>query len=356
MSLNTPSNPFIDGPYVLPISPGPTVFPVQMVDPGNPSVLIWELTPVGASTVNSHTLQNLIEVSYIRTANEVLYQGFNNLDNAITTSTNTLNTLQQIQTLHNAVYTRSLSAFPFHYDSAYGSRDDYMKEYNRLASAYYGQPIIPDFIFKSAGAQGMDGTGRLLYSSFSKFSSDMKVARMQLSDNVHMLSGQLSPADLANPNSLYATAKKVLDEMPPLTGPSSGPNYVDTKLWILDGYSISSGQDLAQTTPQLVSGTTGRITPGGTVINPLNESGVLVNPLGSGYLGSQASRNNAAIAGNIQQSITFAITAAQSLNDTQKEKVRQFLFVFEEYYKSAATILATITRIIEKMAQGVRPS
>lgn len=355
MSLNTPQNPFAYGPYVLPISPGPVAVPIITYNTSNPSVPIYLLTPVGASTVNSHTLQSLIEVSYIRTANEVLYQGFNGLDRAITTTTNMLNTLKQIQTLHNAIAVSSLSAFPFDYKSEYGSMEEYTKMYNRLASAYYGTPIIPDFIFRSAGAQGLDGNGRLLYSNFAQFSSDMKVARQQLSNNIVMLSGQMSSADRSNPNSLYATAKKVLEGFPPLNGPS-GPTYVDAKLWVLDGYSISKGQDLAQTNPQLVSGTTGRITPGGTIINPLNSSGILVNPLGSGYLGSQGSRNNSALAGNIQQNITFAITAAQSLNDTQKQKVQQFLFVFEEYYKSAAAILSTITRMIEKMAQGIRPS
>lgn len=355
MSLNTPQNPFAYGPYVLPISPGPVSLPIVTYNPSNPSVSLYLLTPSAASAVNSHTLQNLIEVSYIRTANEVLYQGFNGLDKAVTTTTNTLNTLKQVQTLHNAIAVSSLSAFPFDYKSEYGGRDEYMAMYNKLASAYYGIPLIPDFIFRSAGAQGLDGKGRLLYSNFAQFSSDMRIARQQLSNNVLMLSGQLSPADLADPNSLYATAKKVLNDMPPLQG-VSGPNYVDTKLWILDGYSISKGQDLAQSAPQLVSGTTGRITPGGSIINPLNSSGVLVNPLGSGYLGSQGSRNNAAIVGNVQQNITFAITAAQSLNDTQKEKVQQFLFVFEEYYKSASAILSAITQMIEKMAQGIRPA
>lgn len=57
--------------------------------------------------------------------------------------------------------------------------------------------------------------------------------------------------------------------------------------------------------------------------------------------------------GEIQQTITFAITAAQSSNDSQKTKVQQFMFIFEEYYKSAAAILAKITEIIEKIAQGI---
>lgn len=57
--------------------------------------------------------------------------------------------------------------------------------------------------------------------------------------------------------------------------------------------------------------------------------------------------------GQYQQNITFAITAGQSLNDTQKESVRNYLFLFEEYYKSASAILQKITQIIERMAQGL---
>ncbi|MBA3957383.1 MAG: hypothetical protein H0X51_03165 [Parachlamydiaceae bacterium] len=62
---------------------------------------------------------------------------------------------------------------------------------------------------------------------------------------------------------------------------------------------------------------------------------------------------NSTKAGALQQNITFAITSGQSLNDTQKEKVRQFLYIFEEYYKSASAILQQITQILERMAQGI---
>ena len=62
---------------------------------------------------------------------------------------------------------------------------------------------------------------------------------------------------------------------------------------------------------------------------------------------------DANLGGAAQQNVTFAITSAQSLNDTQKEDVRRFLFVFEEYYKSASAMLQAITQIIQKMAQGI---
>lgn len=61
-------------------------------------------------------------------------------------------------------------------------------------------------------------------------------------------------------------------------------------------------------------------------------------------------------AGQIQQDLTNAVSAGQSLNSTQQENVRNFLFIFEEFYKSASAILQTLTQIIERMAQGLARS
>ncbi len=58
--------------------------------------------------------------------------------------------------------------------------------------------------------------------------------------------------------------------------------------------------------------------------------------------------------GIFQQDITYAITAGQSLNDSQNEQVRQFLYVFEEYYKSASAILQALTQILQHMAQNIK--
>ena len=57
--------------------------------------------------------------------------------------------------------------------------------------------------------------------------------------------------------------------------------------------------------------------------------------------------------GLIQQHITDAITAGESLNTTQTESVRSFLLLFEEYYKSASAVLQAISQIIQKMADGI---
>lgn len=57
--------------------------------------------------------------------------------------------------------------------------------------------------------------------------------------------------------------------------------------------------------------------------------------------------------GKIQQNLTTAITSAQSTNDVQKENVRNYLTVFEEYYKSASSVLTALNQMISKMAQNI---
>lgn len=64
-------------------------------------------------------------------------------------------------------------------------------------------------------------------------------------------------------------------------------------------------------------------------------------------------QQSANLAGAYQQNITFAITAGQSRKDTETQKVQRFLYVFEEYYKSASAVLQQLTQILERMAQGI---
>ena len=105
----------------------------------------------------------------------------------------------------------------------------------------------------------------------------------------------IHPDQVSDPNSLASRAQKVIDDM----------NSVSAATWILDRYSAINTASAAQ-------------------------------------------------AGLYQQNLTFAITAAESLNDSDKEKVRRFMFIFEEYYKSAAGILRQVHEIIAKMAQGIK--
>lgn len=54
-----------------------------------------------------------------------------------------------------------------------------------------------------------------------------------------------------------------------------------------------------------------------------------------------------------QRHLNTAVVAAQSLNDSQKEELRRRMFEFEEFYKSASSLISKITQIIEKLAQNI---
>lgn len=68
---------------------------------------------------------------------------------------------------------------------------------------------------------------------------------------------------------------------------------------------------------------------------------------------NQRGTPNATLAGQIQHNITNAVTSGQSLNDTQQSNVRNFLFVFQQYYQAASTVLQQITQIIQRMASAI---
>lgn len=58
--------------------------------------------------------------------------------------------------------------------------------------------------------------------------------------------------------------------------------------------------------------------------------------------------------GQFQTNITFAVNSAQSLSSTQQEQVRSFMFVFEEFYKSASAVQSALKDIMTHMAQNMK--
>lgn len=132
-------------------------------------------------------------------------------------------------------------------------------------------------------------------AGFASLWPSMEAAKAELASVIAALLAA-NPGAGGDPNSLVSRLTTVQSELPAAQG-----NF---ESWILDKYNLTTTADTAQ-------------------------------------------------AGAIQANITFAITAAESLNDTQKEEVRRYLFVFEEYYKSASAILNAINKIIEKIAQNI---
>lgn len=235
--------------------------------------------------------QAMIELVYVKTANDVLTEKMASMENALSITTDVMNSLTAIQTAHNQLQATSRQVPTFNYANSAGGVDQYTSAYTTYASQAFGVPINPTFIYSSATAPG-----------FANFQADLISTKNTLISQISQLSA-ITPA-LSNgqpdPNALLAKLKNVLADL----NKYDLTTYSGVKSWVIDNYDMQ---------------------------------------------GTSSSSK----AGAIQQNITSAITAGQSLNDTQKETVRRFLYLFEEYYKSASAILTKITQIIEKMAQGI---
>lgn len=290
------------------------------------------LSKIAAATsaeMSAHTEQALLELVYVRTANEMIGNAMGSLDSALNTTQSVLNILQGLQNLKNDISVKSKSAFNFNYiTGVFGSSTivgpryqgnavangaqnvrqtlnrttavitsgavyswdvtQYQATYNYFASQYFGKAIDPFFVFSN----GND-------PKFGEFASSLTALKNSLQKEIAILTKQTAPASRNDPNSLLATLQKVYNDLPQNT-----KNFASVEKWVLDNY----------------------------------------NAHGSGLAGS---------AGALQNDLTFAITAAQQLNDSQKEKVRRFLFIFQEYYQSASAVLAAITHIVQSMAQKI---
>jgi hypothetical protein len=253
-----------------------------------------------SAQASQHTEQALVELVYIQEANDLIGNTLGNLDNALNASQSVLNILQGLQNLHNDISVQSKSAFPFLFSTGRAlapgvsagtpgsalSAGAYVTSYNTAASAYFGSPIDPNFVFTGPTDP-----------AFITFANNLAAYKTSLQNEIRVISA-ITPADAKGAGSLYESLQTVLKDLP--TDPH---NFASAEAWALDNY----------------------------------------NTTGTG----------AAQAGNVENDITTAITAAESLNDTQKENVRQFLFIFQEYYQSASAVLSSMNQLMEQMAQKI---
>lgn len=134
------------------------------------------------------------------------------------------------------------------------------------------------------------------YSKIQDYKEDLENALQSL---LNGLPPDEQTAIQEDQNSVYVLATKVIDQI--------GDSEDDAKDWVMDNYNRQDGLDTSQT-------------------------------------------------GQFQAALTAAITAGQSLNDNKTEEVRRFLYVFEEYNKSAGAILNKINDIIVNTARNISKS
>lgn len=274
------------------------------------SVLSSAITDIMNTGVNTapgnRSIQSLVELEYVGTANTVIEQQMSNLESALSTTKSVLDILAAIQDLHNRITVSALTTFTFDYLNPTGNKENY-QAYKQAASAYFGQAIVPKI---PASWGTFNGTNFTITQAGTDALQQLVNYRTSIGNQIALLSQQFTLTQRNATGSLYLQLKSVYDDLQSVqviqpTTQTSQNQLTNPWAWFIDKYDKTLSSDVTQQ-------------------------------------------------GQIQSNITKAITAGQSLNDQQKEDVRNFLFVFEEYYKSASSVLQQLTQILERMAQGIK--
>lgn len=303
------------------------------------SPVIGQLLKVGLDIKNTNrTLQAMIELDYVKTANGLINEKLGSLEEALGATSDILNTLAAIQDIHNKIAVSSKSSINFNYTNQGLSAKDYLNSYLKVASIYFGKPISVKLGFNILENRYSFTQGFISGVSYDILGNPVNVYGPPISVIAGVQISQIGKNYVENLIKLKASVQAQITKLDGILSTeqknATGSIYqalVNIKNDLDSKFTNNAGQPIT-----LASGGADQLIG-------------LSKWILDGYNDNDSS--NSAL---IQQNITKAITAAQSLNDTQKEEVRNYLFVFEEYYKSASSILQKISQIIEKMAQGAR--
>jgi len=297
---------------------------------------------MGDAVVNNRTLQAMIELEYVKAGNDIIGDNLEDLDEALRITRDTLDSLERAQTLKNKLEAairdiNTGSSDPFdantwdlrdfdrasdfagepEYNNRIKDPKTYQNLYEREMKRAYNEALGVEIIFNEADLTEygivMNDLAQLR-AQLQAISPDAPLIEKidaLLDDMMRTPDGE-RPIDIPDVNLTY----NVGDDPRSFPFGSSydfsfenfdisaqrEDNLNRMLFWIYDGYAVSDQV----------------------------ESGVY------------------------QRNLTAAIVAAQNLNDTQKEDLRRFMYLFEQFYKSASAILQAIDRMVNKMAQNIK--
>lgn len=267
------------------------------------------------AAASNRSLQSLVELEYVKTGSDLIGDKLSSLNDALSITNSILNSLANLQDIRNRMVVTTPSGYTLPTSAMInGNSDgisgihaaDIMSAYRSAASLYFNQTVVPQVSPSLISGGSLTSAGNTIYSNL------LAIQRSLLAF-IPKLSGIIGASGLLDSNSLYSRIKKISADLSAMfqTGGTAAA-------------SLTSSTDKAKAL----------------------QTYLLDNNVSAFFVTGRS-------AGDGQSNLTFGVTAAQGLNDTQKEDVRRFLNVFEEYYKSASAILQRISQMIEKMAQNI---
>jgi len=275
-----------------------------------------------SGNVEIYSLQSLVELVYVKQGNDLLASAFSQLNTSLEAAQGALATLTDLQNLHNQVGVQTTVPFSSLFDYKSGTKtytlsylsnghtsltvievdgpDAYRSAYNLISSGYY-TPIDLTFQVTIPPNGGNPKVTQTITSSsqsgYIYFRDNMLAAKGKLSTYIQQLQSITDPAQRSGVDPLIQRLLTVYNELP-------ANNFTSMKSWVLDGNNDHSAAGV-------------------------QDSGVIQRDLGT------------------------AITAAQSLNATQNQSVRQFMFQFQQYQQSAAAVLTILNQLFKSITSNI---
>lgn len=292
------------------------------------------------------TLQSLVEIDYVKGANDIISSQLSSLEEAQQTTKSTLDTLTIVQNIANQIQASNKQpnfVFPPNVSILYSSAaaHEVADHIGLMNFAPIGHPNSSEAydIWKSDIAHGTNNFIPPANDTFDQFDGsyfshvyqltasayftqvfasalgDAESGR-QLLTAKHSLSAELLSLEAQNPasnrnvsgtlaNAVYVVIQDINKYMGALSTTSSDQNLTfGVNRWIIDTQNLPPDQ-------------------GGDVTD-------------------------------VENHISQALQIGENLNTTQTEDVKRYLYIFEEFYKSAASILQTMSQLIEKISDSVK--
>jgi hypothetical protein len=262
---------------------------------------------IGNAFTQSSSIQQVMMVDYVATANQLFYNQMNTLNQAVTTDNDALSYLNALQDMLNSKspdeFMQNLQALsavttPQLADSQYSQyvQDNFQQVLNTTAN--FGQNISGD---GTLPLQTTNSQGQITIQGLDS------ISQQAFQTTFNDPTSGLGPFTV---NQLVANLKSLRDAVQGTSGAQANQLSTAISTIITD---IQGSSDFATWIQDVTNGSPG----------------------------------------NYQNHVNNAITAAQSLNNTQNSQLQEVMFVYQEFYSSASSMLSSINTNIINMADNM---
>lgn len=297
----------------------------------------------------SQTMQSMVEIDYVKTGNDVLATQLGSMQSALNITKNILNTLNLLRNISNQVSLNSSALTPP--ANLIPSANETAQVLQRVwvdritgqrvsgpTGGGFTHPVSPSTGYVTVKVADDPSAFAIIYKSRASayFKQLSVIANLQANTAAQIyqakmdLSGELRLLQLSNPAQIT-------------TSESALASYVFTVIKDISAAFSGISTHISDVALQLQQHPdTFAATFRSAALNWILDGANI--PPGTA---------TAAKAGTIQSNLQLAVSNTENLNDTQKNTVQRYLYLFQQFYKSASSMLQELNKAILEINKGI---